>query len=133
IQESDEARKKFSNAKSLSSSQFFGDQNKVADVTAQATLSTFLGSSAISSAVHTLDFLRVLRLAKLSNNGAVLLCKNTGFSFSSLKWRNLLGGHGSSRGVFLCNWASTSLVSKLKALAERKKLEDLTIGPVLTL
>ncbi|KAL4391371.1 hypothetical protein AHAS_Ahas03G0238400 [Arachis hypogaea] len=102
IQESDEARKKFSNAKSLSSSQFFGDQNKVADVTAQATLSTFLGSSAISSAVHTLDFLRVLRLAKLSNNGAVLLCKNTGFSFSSLKWRNLLGGHGSSRGVFLC-------------------------------
>ncbi|RYR03680.1 hypothetical protein Ahy_B06g082854 [Arachis hypogaea] len=48
------------------------------------------------------DFPRVLRLAKLSNNGAVLLCKNTGFSLSSLKWRNLLGGHGSSRGVFLC-------------------------------
>ncbi|XP_020979283.1 uncharacterized protein LOC107643015 [Arachis ipaensis] len=45
------------------------------------------------------DFPRVLRLAKLSNNGAVLLCKNTGFSLSSVKWRNLLGGHGSSRGV----------------------------------
>ncbi|QHO51658.1 Delta-1-pyrroline-5-carboxylate dehydrogenase 12A1 [Arachis hypogaea] len=30
------------------------------------------------------------------------------------------------------NWASTSLVSKLKGLAERRKLEDLTIGPVLT-
>ncbi|XLT05872.1 hypothetical protein HN51_044621 [Arachis hypogaea] len=31
------------------------------------------------------------------------------------------------------NWASTFLVSKFKGLAERKKLEDLTIGPVLTL
>uniref|UniRef100_A0A1J3H7Z4 Delta-1-pyrroline-5-carboxylate dehydrogenase 12A1, mitochondrial n=1 Tax=Noccaea caerulescens TaxID=107243 RepID=A0A1J3H7Z4_NOCCA len=30
------------------------------------------------------------------------------------------------------NWAKTSLVSKLKDLAERRKLEDLTIGPVLT-
>ncbi|RYR72935.1 hypothetical protein HN51_022506 [Arachis hypogaea] len=73
IQESDEARRKFSNAKSPSSSQFFGDQNKVADVADQATLSKFS------------DFPRVLRLAKLSNNGVVLLCKNTGFSFSSLK------------------------------------------------
>ncbi|XP_016168501.1 probable ADP-ribosylation factor GTPase-activating protein AGD8 [Arachis ipaensis] len=54
IQESDEARKKFSNAKSLSSSQFFGDQNKAANVADQATLSKFSGSSAISSAVHTL-------------------------------------------------------------------------------
>ncbi|RYR29811.1 hypothetical protein Ahy_B01g054334 [Arachis hypogaea] len=81
IQESDKARKKFSNAKSLSSSQCFGDQNKAVDVAAQATLS------------------KVLRLAKLSNNGAVLLCKNTDFSFSSLKWRNILGGHGSSSGI----------------------------------
>ncbi|XP_010242381.1 PREDICTED: probable aldehyde dehydrogenase [Nelumbo nucifera] len=30
------------------------------------------------------------------------------------------------------NWATTSLISKLKDLAERRKLEDLTIGPVLT-
>ncbi|XP_010550612.1 PREDICTED: delta-1-pyrroline-5-carboxylate dehydrogenase 12A1, mitochondrial [Tarenaya hassleriana] len=30
------------------------------------------------------------------------------------------------------NWSKTSLVSKLKDLAERRKLEDLTIGPVLT-
>ncbi|XP_057416849.1 probable ADP-ribosylation factor GTPase-activating protein AGD8 [Lotus japonicus] len=49
IQESDEARKKFSNAKSISSSQFFGDQSK-ADVEAKATLSKFSGSNAISSA-----------------------------------------------------------------------------------
>ena len=49
IQESDEARKKFSNAKSISSSQFFGDQSK-ADVDAQVTLSKFSGSSSISSA-----------------------------------------------------------------------------------
>lgn len=41
IQESDEARKKFSNAKSISSSQFFGDQNKAADVDTQVTLSKF--------------------------------------------------------------------------------------------
>lgn len=30
------------------------------------------------------------------------------------------------------NWAKTSLVEKMKGLAERRKLEDLTIGPVLT-
>ncbi|CAI8610021.1 unnamed protein product [Vicia faba] len=30
------------------------------------------------------------------------------------------------------NWSKTSLVSKLKELAERRKLSDLTIGPVLT-
>ncbi|KAL5747399.1 hypothetical protein ACOSP7_024399 [Xanthoceras sorbifolium] len=30
------------------------------------------------------------------------------------------------------NWSSTSLMSKMKDLAERRKLEDLTIGPVLT-
>ena len=43
------------------------------------------------------DFPRVLRLAKLSTKGAVLLCKNakTGSSF---KWRSVLG-QGSSRVV----------------------------------
>ncbi|MED6212080.1 GTPase-activating protein 8 [Stylosanthes scabra] len=50
IEETDEARKKFSNAKSISSSQFFGDQNSAADVDAKVTLSKFSGSSAISSA-----------------------------------------------------------------------------------
>ncbi|CAL0330639.1 unnamed protein product [Lupinus luteus] len=30
------------------------------------------------------------------------------------------------------NWSHTSLISKLKDLAERRKLDDLTIGPVLT-
>ncbi|GAU32814.1 hypothetical protein TSUD_208820 [Trifolium subterraneum] len=30
------------------------------------------------------------------------------------------------------NWSKTSLISKLKELAERRKLADLTIGPVLT-
>ena len=41
MQETDEARKKFSNAKSISSAQFFGEQNKAADVDAQVTLSKF--------------------------------------------------------------------------------------------
>lgn len=41
ILESDEARRKFSNAKSISSSQYFGDQNKAADVESQLTLSKF--------------------------------------------------------------------------------------------
>ncbi|KAF5200262.1 Adp-ribosylation factor gtpase-activating protein agd10 [Thalictrum thalictroides] len=50
IQETDEARKKFSNAKSISSAQFFGDQNKSRDLDAQASLQKFTGSSAISSA-----------------------------------------------------------------------------------
>ncbi|CAL0325793.1 unnamed protein product [Lupinus luteus] len=30
------------------------------------------------------------------------------------------------------NWSQTNLISKLKDLAERRKLEDLTVGPVLT-
>nr|XP_027192907.1 probable ADP-ribosylation factor GTPase-activating protein AGD8 isoform X3 [Cicer arietinum] len=50
IEESDEARKKFSNAKSISSSQFFGDQNKAGDADTRATLSKFSSSTAISSA-----------------------------------------------------------------------------------
>ncbi|XVE57442.1 hypothetical protein DITRI_Ditri04bG0091000 [Diplodiscus trichospermus] len=50
VQETDEARRKFSNAKSISSAQFFGDQNRAADNDAQVTLQKFSGSSAISSA-----------------------------------------------------------------------------------
>ncbi|KAE8657251.1 putative ADP-ribosylation factor GTPase-activating protein AGD9 [Hibiscus syriacus] len=50
IQETDEARKKFSNAKSISSAQFFGDQTRTADNEAQATLQKFSASTAISSA-----------------------------------------------------------------------------------
>ncbi|CAL1376183.1 unnamed protein product [Linum trigynum] len=50
IEETDEARKKFSNAKSISSAQFFGDKNKSADIGAQASLEKFSGSSSISSA-----------------------------------------------------------------------------------
>ncbi|XP_072960584.1 probable ADP-ribosylation factor GTPase-activating protein AGD9 [Typha angustifolia] len=49
IQESNEARQKFSNAKSISSSQFFGDQNK-AEKEAQVSLQKFTGSTSISSA-----------------------------------------------------------------------------------
>lgn len=48
IEETDEARKKFSNAKSISSSQFFGDQDKAVD--SQVSLQKFSGSTAISSA-----------------------------------------------------------------------------------
>ncbi|XP_059656805.1 probable ADP-ribosylation factor GTPase-activating protein AGD8 [Cornus florida] len=50
IQETDEARKKFSNAKSISSAQFFGDQNKSGAMDSQVTLQKFSGSTAISSA-----------------------------------------------------------------------------------
>ncbi|XP_073002687.1 probable ADP-ribosylation factor GTPase-activating protein AGD8 isoform X2 [Typha latifolia] len=49
IQETNEAREKFSNAKSISSAQFFGDQNK-ADNEAQISLQKFTGSTSISSA-----------------------------------------------------------------------------------
>ncbi|XWS49562.1 hypothetical protein CRYUN_Cryun12cG0013700 [Craigia yunnanensis] len=50
IQETDEARRKFSNAKSISSAQYFGDQTRAADNDAQVTLQKFSGSTAISSA-----------------------------------------------------------------------------------
>ncbi|PHT85635.1 putative ADP-ribosylation factor GTPase-activating protein AGD8 [Capsicum annuum] len=49
IEETDEARKKFSNAKAISSAQFFGDQRK-AEMEASVSLQKFSGSSAISSA-----------------------------------------------------------------------------------
>ncbi|KZV37272.1 arf gtpase-activating protein [Dorcoceras hygrometricum] len=48
VEETDEARKKFSNAKSISSAQFFGVQNKEMD--SSISLQKFSGSSSISSA-----------------------------------------------------------------------------------
>ena len=41
VEETNEAREKFSNAKSISSAQFFGDQNKSKDVEAQASLQKY--------------------------------------------------------------------------------------------
>lgn len=41
LQESNEARQKFSNAKSISSAQFFGDQNNASENEAQRTLQRF--------------------------------------------------------------------------------------------
>ncbi|XP_020165334.1 probable ADP-ribosylation factor GTPase-activating protein AGD8 [Aegilops tauschii subsp. strangulata] len=49
VEESSEARQKFSNAKSISSSQFFGDQANL-EKEGQISLQKFSGSSAISSA-----------------------------------------------------------------------------------
>ncbi|KAK3153375.1 hypothetical protein QOZ80_2BG0171490 [Eleusine coracana subsp. coracana] len=49
VEESNEARQKFSNAKSISSSQFFSDQGSF-EKEAQLSLQKFSGSSAISSA-----------------------------------------------------------------------------------
>nr|VDD14870.1 unnamed protein product [Brassica rapa] len=50
IQETDEARKKFSNAKSISSAQYFGNENNAMDLEAKSSLKKFSGSTAISSA-----------------------------------------------------------------------------------
>ncbi|KAK4802893.1 hypothetical protein SAY86_001096 [Trapa natans] len=50
VEETNEARKKFSNAKSISSAQYFGDQSKSGDIEAKASLQKFSGSTAISSA-----------------------------------------------------------------------------------
>ncbi|MCO5580708.1 hypothetical protein L7F22_034578 [Adiantum nelumboides] len=50
IEETNEARTKFANAKSISSSQFFGDRNQAVDPDSQARLQKFANSNAISSA-----------------------------------------------------------------------------------
>ncbi|CAL9077723.1 probable ADP-ribosylation factor GTPase-activating protein AGD8 [Musa acuminata AAA Group] len=50
VEESNEARQKFSNAKSISSSQFFGDEKKSTENEAQMSLQKFTDSKAISSA-----------------------------------------------------------------------------------
>ncbi|MCO5551753.1 hypothetical protein L7F22_005256 [Adiantum nelumboides] len=50
IEESDEAQKKFANAKSISSSQFFGEDKKAVDADSQVRLQKFANSSSISSA-----------------------------------------------------------------------------------
>ncbi|KAJ1693502.1 hypothetical protein LUZ63_010200 [Rhynchospora breviuscula] len=49
VEETHEARQKFSNAKSISSAQYFGDQNRM-DREAGISLQKFAGSSSISSA-----------------------------------------------------------------------------------
>ncbi|XP_075477289.1 putative ADP-ribosylation factor GTPase-activating protein AGD8 [Primulina tabacum] len=50
VEETDDARKKFSNAKSISSAQYFGDQNKDKEADASISLQKFSGSTSISSA-----------------------------------------------------------------------------------
>ncbi|KAJ0259765.1 ADP-ribosylation factor GTPase-activating protein AGD10 [Hirschfeldia incana] len=50
ILETDEARKKFSNAKSISSAQYFGNENNSMDLEAKSSLKKFSSSTAISSA-----------------------------------------------------------------------------------
>lgn len=50
IEESNEARLKFSNAKSISSAKFFGEQNKTIDKKDQIVLQKFTGATSISSA-----------------------------------------------------------------------------------
>lgn len=49
IEETNEARQKFANAKSISSSQFFGEHKKAVDTETQVRLQKFSGSSGISS------------------------------------------------------------------------------------
>ncbi|XP_057870010.1 probable ADP-ribosylation factor GTPase-activating protein AGD8 isoform X2 [Cryptomeria japonica] len=49
IEESNEARQKFADAKSISSSQFFGEQNKAGDPETKVRLQKFSGSTGISS------------------------------------------------------------------------------------
>jgi len=49
IEESNEARQKFANAKSISSSQFFGEHKNALDTETHVRLQKFSGSSGISS------------------------------------------------------------------------------------
>ncbi|KAG0604919.1 hypothetical protein M758_9G019300 [Ceratodon purpureus] len=52
VEDSHEAQKKFANAKSISSAQFFGDQNKDGDMGNSGRLEKFANSSSISSAAY---------------------------------------------------------------------------------
>jgi len=51
-EDSHEAQKKFANAKSISSAQYFGDQDKVSDIGNAGRLEKFANSSSISSAAY---------------------------------------------------------------------------------
>lgn len=56
VEETDEARKKFSNAKSISSAQYFGDQNNAA-TDAQASLQKFSVCASTITCRSTYSFL----------------------------------------------------------------------------
>lgn len=76
IEETDEARMKFSNAKAISSAQFFGDQNKFGDIEAQASLQKF--SVCISAHIGTWQYLSLIGCSY----GVVILSLN--FLFTSI-------------------------------------------------
>ncbi|KAI3918496.1 hypothetical protein MKX01_041816 [Papaver californicum] len=100
VQETDEARKKFTNAKSISSAQFFGDQQK-AESEAQVSLQKFSSSTAISSADlvgHDMDDPRLdLTASELIN----WLSFQASQDISSLK--NMAGETGKKLGSFASN------------------------------
>ncbi|XLR35323.1 hypothetical protein S83_063223, partial [Arachis hypogaea] len=128
IQESDEARKKFSNAKSLSYSQFFGDQNKAADVADQATLSKFSELLFIVLDVYYVslhpDFCFRMRTFSF---------KMRTLEFKSSTQIRIYISIIKSEGLEISQPALDPQLSERSCCpAERKKLEDLTIGPVLT-
>ncbi|KAI3940490.1 hypothetical protein MKW98_024897 [Papaver atlanticum] len=99
-QETDEARKKFTNAKSISSAQYFGDQQK-AESEAQVSLQKFSSSTAISSADlfgHDMDDPRLdLTATELINR----LSFQASQDISSLK--NMAGETGKKLSSFASN------------------------------
>ncbi|MCL7040551.1 hypothetical protein MKW94_027648 [Papaver nudicaule] len=101
VQETDEARKKFTNAKSISSAQFFGDQQK-AESEAQVSLQKFSSSTAISSADlfgHDMDDPRLdLTATELINR----LSFQASQDISSLK--NMAGETGKKLSSFASNF-----------------------------
>ncbi|XP_057521061.1 probable ADP-ribosylation factor GTPase-activating protein AGD9 [Amaranthus tricolor] len=106
VEETDEARKKFSNAKSISSAQYFGDQSRAGDMDAPASLSKFSGSSAISSADlfgHDSDANLDISASDLINR----LSFQAQQDLSSLK--NIAGETGKKLGTF-----ASSLITDLQ-------------------
>lgn len=90
MEETKEARKKFSNAKSISSAQYFGDQNKSAESEAKASLQKFSVRRLITQVLLGLIWFDCVKLNELKGG----ICVWNAEFFSDLERGSVRTGRG---------------------------------------